>query len=329
LADYQEVLAAYERERPLYVELVDHAVVALQAAINTAGLHTLPVTGRAKEPRSFAIKACVGRRYDRPLEQITDKAGVRVMVVYQRDLDTIVEIVRSTFTVLSVERKLDALDYDRNGYLGTHIQARLTGEQVAATRAELGGLELEVQVRTLAQSAWAEVSHAELYKPAADVPIELKRRIYRLVGLVELIDNEVEAFCAEAAQTKGYREAAAVSGMVESLASLGNSRAPDRRLTRELCAAIVPLYAAPSGEVKEMIGVFVAENEAGLRNVIEEGEGLDDKDLNPLLVQPELPMICERLERDRIRLEQAWPQSVPKEWLQDLAEKWGAGRAPS
>jgi putative GTP pyrophosphokinase len=328
LAGYQEVLAAYERERPLYVDLVDHAVMALQAAINAAGLHTLPVSGRAKEARSFAIKACVGRRYDRPLEQITDKAGVRVMVIYQRDLDRVVEIVRRTFTVLSVERKLDALDYDRNGYLGTHIQARLTAEQVAATRAELNGLEMEVQVRTLAQSAWAEVSHAELYKPAADVPVELKRRIYRLVGLVELIDNEVEAFCAGASDTEGYRDAAAVSGMVESMASLGNSRAPDRRLTRELCAAIVPLYGTPPGEVTETVEAFVAANQTGLRNVIREGELLDDQELNPLLAQPEMPMICERLERDRIRLEQAWPPSVPEDWLQDLAEKWGAGRAP-
>jgi len=148
------------------------------------------------------------------------------------------------------------------------------------------------------------------------------------VGLVELIDNEVEAFCAEAAQTKGYREATTVSGMVESMAALGNSRTPDRRLTRELCAVIVPLYKAPSAEVTEVIDAFVARNKAGLRNVIEEGELLDDKELNPLLAQPELAMVCERLEKDRIRLEQAWPQSVPEEWLQDLAEKWGAGPAP-
>jgi len=153
LPGYQEVLAAYERERPLYVELVGHTVVALQRAINTAGLHTLPVTGRTKESRSFAIKACVGCRYDRPLEQITDKAGVRVTVVYQRDLHTIVEIVKRTFTVLSIERKLDALDYDRNGYLGTHIQARLTAEQIAATRTELDGLQFEVQVRTRSPKA--------------------------------------------------------------------------------------------------------------------------------------------------------------------------------
>jgi ppGpp synthetase/RelA/SpoT-type nucleotidyltranferase len=327
MAGYQEVLAAYERERPLYEELVAYAVPALQAAINMAGLHTLAVAGRAKEPRSFAMKACVGRRYDQPLEQIKDKAGVRVMVVYQRDIDRVLEVVKRTFAVLSVERKLDALDFDRNGYLGTHIQVRLTPESVA-TQTKLTGLELEVQVRTLAQSAWAEVSHAELYKPPAEVPVALKRRIYRLVGLVELIDNEVEGFHTEAASIEGYREATAVGVLTDRMAALGNSRAPDRRLTRELCAAIVPLYESDPSAVAEGIDRFINENERGLRNVVSEGEALAEKDLNPLLAQPELPLICERLEKDRIRLEAAWPVSVPEQWLDDLAEKWGVGPPP-
>lgn len=328
MLNYHEVLTAYEAERPLYDELVRCAVPVLQSAIDVAGLHTIPVMGRAKEPRSFAIKACIGRRYDRPFEQIVDKAGVRVMVIYQRDVDAVVQLVQDTFTTISVERKLDALDYDRNGYLGTHIQARLKETQIAGARAELTDLEFEVQVRTLAQSAWAEVSHAELYKPPADVPTGLKRRIFRLVALVELIDNEVEAFCAEASDTVGYREASVVGGMVERMATFGNSRAPDRRLTRELCAAIVPLYAEEKGGVEDLLRRFVVSEEAGLRNIISEGELMEDTGLNPLLAQPELPMICERLARDRICLEHAWPESVPEDWLQDLAEKWGLGRAP-
>ena len=137
MLNYHEVLSAYEEERPLYEELVRCAVPALQSAIDVAALHTIPVIGRVKEPRSFAIKACVGRRYDRPLEQIVDKAGVRVMVIYQSDVDAVVRIVQDTFTAISVERKLDALDYDRNGYLGTHIQARLKEAQIVDARAEL------------------------------------------------------------------------------------------------------------------------------------------------------------------------------------------------
>jgi hypothetical protein len=90
----------------------------------------------------------------------------------------------------------------------------------------------------------------------------------------------------------------------------------------------VPLYSAALNEVNETINAFVDKNEAAFRNIISEGETIDSEELNPLLIQPELPMICERLERGRVPLEQSWPQVVPFEWLEDLAEKWGVGRAP-
>jgi ppGpp synthetase/RelA/SpoT-type nucleotidyltranferase len=324
---YQAILAAYESERPLYEELVSLAVPALQAAIDMSGLHTLAVTGRTKEPRSFALKACIGHNYDNPLQEIGDKAGVRVMVIYQRDIDAVIDIVQRTFKVVSVDRKLEALDFDRNGYLGTHIQATLDPAGDSTTD-ELAPLEFEVQVRTLAQSAWAEVSHAELYKPPADVPQALKRRIYRLVALVELIDNEVETFCDDAVRTAGYVEALYVTHLTERMARLGNSWPPDRRLTRELCAAIVPLYELDRNALQAHIDRFIDENEAGLRNVIGEGEEVAKSSANPLLAQPELPLICERLETDRVRLEASWPASVPQRWLDDLAEKWGVGSPP-
>lgn len=330
MAAFEEVVAAYEAEYPLYKQLAEFASAELQAAVRAAGLYTMPVTGRAKEPRSFGMKACVGREYERPMEEIKDKAGVRIIVFYERDIDRAVDVVTSTFECLAIERKLEALDYDQNGYLGTHLEVRLADKQVAVEgRGDLAGRPFEVQVRTMAQSAWAEVSHAQLYKPPAEVPNSLKRRIYRLVALVELIDGEVEAFRQEAEQTEGYREATAVAGMAERLATLGSSRSPDRLLSLELCAVVVPLYGAPLGEVAEIVERFADENEAGLRNLITEAEAAEDKHLNPLLVQPELPMLCERLEQDRLHLERAWPVGVPVNWLEDLAERWGVGRSPA
>jgi ppGpp synthetase/RelA/SpoT-type nucleotidyltranferase len=323
---FTEVVAAYEAEHASYQRLAKFAEVELQKAVSAAKLHTMPVTGRAKEPTSFGIKACVGRKYTNPLEQITDKAGVRVMVIYERDVEAAVEVVNETFTCIKVDRKLDALDYDKNGYLGTHLDVQLTADQATGDLASLAGRTFEVQVRTLAQSAWAEVSHDQLYKPPADVPSELKRRIYRLVALVELFDNEVEAFRQAAENTEGYREAAVVTGMGVRLAALGNTRSHKGLLTAELAAAIVPLYDATPKDVTVTLERYIADNEEGLRNVIREGEEAPAKDLNPLLVQPELPMVCERLEQDRVRLEEVWPHAVPEEWLDDLAEKWGLGR---
>ena len=326
---YGEIVAAYETEYPLYQRLAAYAEHALREALKAAGVYTMPVTARAKDPQSFGIKACIGRRYEHPLEQIKDKAGVRVTVVYDRDVDSVVAIIKRTFTCLNVDRKLDALDFNENGYLGTHLEVRLTPEQAKEGGADLAERSFEIQVRTMAQSAWAEVAHAQLYKPAAEVADGLKRRIYRLVALVELFDSEVEAFRVEAEHTAGYREAALVAPFVEQLARLGSSRAPSRGLTLELSAAVVPLYVdVPAQELNTLLQTFIADNEAGLRNVLREAEAAPARDMNPLLAQPELPMLCERLERDRVRLEQAWPGAVPLAWLNDLAEKWGLGHGP-
>jgi putative GTP pyrophosphokinase len=177
---YGEVVAAYQSEYDLYVLLAEFAQRELAAAVREVGVYAQAITGRAKDPKSFGIKACLGRRYADPLSEIEDKAGVRVVLVYERDVQAVLELVRRTFLAGPVERKLDALDYDKNWYLGTHVIARLTDEQVARTRPELAGRRFEIQIRTMAQSAWAEVSHAQLYKPPAEVPDSLKRRIYRL-----------------------------------------------------------------------------------------------------------------------------------------------------
>ncbi|MDP1711658.1 MAG: hypothetical protein Q8K86_04275 [Candidatus Nanopelagicaceae bacterium] len=325
--NFSEVVAAYSEEFPTYVALADFVVGELREAVRLSGVSSLEITGRAKEPLSFGIKACLGRKYQNPLVEIEDKAGIRVIVKYERDVEKVVTLVQQVFISRRPERKLEALEFDKNGYLGTHIIAQLTLEQEGRSSSDFVDRPFEIQIRTIAQSAWAEVSHAELYKPPADVPDQMKRRIYRLVALVELFDNEVEGFVVTASQTKGYREAIAVSGLIEILARYGNTRKADRRLTAELTSALVPLYGSDVEEAARIIMEFTKQKEIPLRNIISEAEKVEDRYLNPILAQPELPMICERLEKDRYNLEANWPDEVPFAWLDDLAESWGVGRS--
>lgn len=48
----------------------------------------------------------------------------------------------------------------------------------------------EIQVRTVLQHSWAAVSHALQHKREGDVPLALRRRIFRLAGLFELANEE-------------------------------------------------------------------------------------------------------------------------------------------
>jgi ppGpp synthetase/RelA/SpoT-type nucleotidyltranferase len=316
-----EVAQAYEKQRPLYETLVTDACERFAEALRKEGIYA-QVTGRVKETDTFVTKALVGNRYADPLNEIADKVGIRAVLAYDEHVDPVEGIARRLFDVIHKDQKLDALAYNENGYLGVHLDARLYAADAARLGAELGGLIFEIQIRTIAQSAWAEVSHQQLYKPPVELPDPLKRRIYRLVSLVELFDNEVQGFLDEARGTPGFAEADAVAPLRDVLLNRFDRRyTPDRRLSLAMAAALVPLYDCEPSEVFARLQVWIVENEDGLRNVLD--EAAETTVANPLLRQPECFLLFERLDNDRARVVEAWPEGVPEDWLREAAQAWG------
>jgi ppGpp synthetase/RelA/SpoT-type nucleotidyltranferase len=319
---YADLVNAYKAEQPLYDRVIAVAAPKLEAELKSAAI-SATVKGRSKEPDSFATKAML-KGYERPLEQIADKAGIRVVAIYERDLKTIEGMVRRLFHVISAESKLDALAYNEFGYLGIHCDCTLLPEDTAGQNADLAGRRLEIQIRTIVESAWAEVSHEQLYKPAAEVPDDLKRQIHRLVALVELFDAEVERFREAATATPGYREADVLVPLKQVLLErFGQARAWSGQLSRIMAAALVPLYQVDVDEVyANVLASWIDANEDALSVQFTEAEALPS---NPLFFQPEIFLILERLDNDRARLRNAWPNEVPAAWLEELAAAWGAG----
>lgn len=56
----------------------------------------------------------------------------------------------------------------------------------------------EIQIRTLLQHAWDVISRRYDYKTEADIPKEVRRRLFRLSALFELGDEQLEQFGIEA-----------------------------------------------------------------------------------------------------------------------------------
>lgn len=319
---YAQVFRAYADERAHYDRLIALVAPALDRAVKSAAING-SVKGRSKEPHSFAVKALL-KGYANPLEEIGDKAGVRVTVIYEEDVPRVEAIVRDRLHVIRCESKIDALAYNEFGYLGVHCDCRLKDEDAIGDNGDLAGRRLEVQIRTMAQSAWAEVSHEQLYKPPADVPDELKRQIHRLVALVELFDGEVTRFRAAANATPGYSEAQALLPLQAELLQRFDVRVrPDRQLSLTMAAAIVPLYDEQPIEVYDArLRDWIATNEEALRIQFDEAQALPT---NPLFLQPESFLIFERLSNAQMRLENAWPEAVPPAWYQELAGAWARG----
>lgn len=318
--DYSSIATSFAKERRSYEKLASVASKILGAALKEAGIYA-NVSGRAKEVKSLATKAVLGRRYEEPLAEIGDRAGVRVVVPYLRDVDRVEEVVRQLFTVINREQKLDALAYNEVGYLGVHFDTRLSESQITKSRKKLRDLNFEIQVRTIAQSAWAEVAHERLYKPPAEVPKELKRRIYRLVGLVELFDAEVEGFLAQAEETTGYQESFALAPFADLLLRRFDvRRKPDPQISLLLAARLIPLYELAPSEIFEHLDPWIDKHQDRLAKIF---DSYEETVSAPIFCQPESFLLFERLENDRARLRAAWPLAIPDEWLFDAAAIWG------
>lgn len=77
------------------------------------------------------------------------------------------------------------------GYRSVHLIVQVKDAEILgiALSKVIGGRKAEIQVRTVVQHAWAEVSHDLIYKSAFTVPEELKRDCNRIAALLENADK--------------------------------------------------------------------------------------------------------------------------------------------
>ena len=119
---------------------------------------------------------------------------------YTTDVERVSTVLHREFNISpnASEETVKRLAADQFGYVSVHHVLTL-GE----SRSDLGewktvaGLKAEVQVRTIGQHAWAAISHALQYKRNNDAPLATQRRLARLAGLLELVDEESERLRAE------------------------------------------------------------------------------------------------------------------------------------
>jgi ppGpp synthetase/RelA/SpoT-type nucleotidyltranferase len=319
-ASYSDIAAAYGAERDKYRRLGRLLADAIERDL--LGLHMeVVVQTRAKDVLSF-VKKALREGYADPLTEIGDKAGVRVIVHYLSDVERVEEVVESHCRVLMRESKLDALDFNELGYLGVHLDVAPRETLAEGDNADLRDLRAELQIHTKAQSAWAVVSHDQLYKTAMDIPSDLKRTIYRLVALVELFDQEVRRFVHQVHEHPEFKEMQILVPLDNLLIEF-TPRRPDRALSALVVPALVQLHSMPADDVFEQVVLpFVKEHRSELDEIYE--RYADDDRVTPLLFQPEALLIFQALASDPYRLREAWPSDrLSIELLEGMAAVWG------
>ncbi len=174
------------------------AVELVIQLLDEAGINYLTVSGRAKSVASFAEKAVRSvdgvRLYTDPLHEIGDQLGVRVITYVRDDVDAVAELLADQ-VVVNDDRDLgrETASEGRFGYASRHLQIALDAARVGQPAyGHLAGRNVQVQIRTVLQHAWAEFEHDIRYK--GTVPPEhahdFDRRFTLAAGLLELADQE-------------------------------------------------------------------------------------------------------------------------------------------
>lgn len=137
-------------------------------------------------------------------DYLTDLVGVRIVCLYEDELEKVAAQVRERFEVIDTTDKVRAVENTESsfGYKGLHLDLR--PPPVTPGRLPVPIASFELQIRTVIQDSWSVLDHKIKYKKA--IPGPLKRRINVLAALFELADREFRQI-REATETE-LRDAA-------------------------------------------------------------------------------------------------------------------------
>jgi len=194
----QAAIATYASAHDELVLAGEEAVHLVTTVLDEAGINYLTISGRTKSVASFAEKATRSRDgvrlYTDPLREIGDQLGVRVITYVRDDVAAVADLLADQ-VVVADDRDLgrETASEGRFGYASRHLQIVLdAAREGQPAYAHLPGRNVQVQIRTVLQHAWAEFEHDIRYK--GTVPAEhthdFDRRFTLAAGLLELADQE-------------------------------------------------------------------------------------------------------------------------------------------
>jgi putative GTP pyrophosphokinase len=188
------VVDGYAVKWPVYHEFASKLADLVRDQMGKVRIEFHDVVYRAKSVESFRDKIKrPGKVYVNPLQEVSDLAGIRVILYYEKDVQKVCRILKKEFSTVRSQSvdKAKLLADDQFGYRDPHYVVKLSKSHQRLTGwGKYKGLKAEFQVRTILQHAWDAISHKLDYKPESPMPRQNRRRLARLAGLLELADDE-------------------------------------------------------------------------------------------------------------------------------------------
>jgi GTP pyrophosphokinase len=194
-----EFLDAYRGQANSLMLYGDFVILSITAAIEAelnvdiSKFLKVPLQARIKDEASLIQKAFYrNKNYNDPFNEITDKIGIRIVVLLEEDVHAVCTIIErlKSFTcskdrdfVTERDNSPESFRYQSNHYILRNVVPLEFDPPIEP------GMPAEVQVRTLLQHAWSELTHDTVYKPNTYASPQVQRKVAQATAMIELTDR--------------------------------------------------------------------------------------------------------------------------------------------
>lgn len=198
---YKDLEDWYVIEKPLFDSLSKKVASLIEDILKKNSVDYHSVSFRAKDVVSLVTKA-KNKKYKNPKEEIQDFAGIRVITFVKSDVVKACNLIKPEFIIdekNSADKSVELGD-DKVGYRSVHYIAHFNDVRSSLPEySHFKGKCFEIQIRTILEHAWADISHDRTYKFNNSLPEknDIKRRFALAAASLEMVDREFDRLSNE------------------------------------------------------------------------------------------------------------------------------------
>ncbi len=201
-----KLLSQYDKIYNKYDKILNSLTKKFEGILADSGCNA-QVKGRVKSFEALYRKLLTRCQYgiiEKPFDVISDIIGMRIVVPFLEDLESVERMIKKNFQIVETEYKSRELSIREFGYDSIHIQIILPSD-ISNKVKNSKDMKIEIQLRTILQDAWAEVEHELIYKTSIDKVEDTIRRkmiaVNATLSLGDTIFQEIREY-----QRKRYKD---------------------------------------------------------------------------------------------------------------------------
>jgi putative GTP pyrophosphokinase len=260
----------------------------------------IPPTYRLKERKSYLAKVLYRQwEYKNPLVEITDKVATRIVMLKSTDVLKAAELILQSKRWESKVSKTirDPIENQPNSFDYQSFHIIVSPDEAYASTIDKNILTCEIQIRTLLQHAFAEISHDSTYKGPYRSDTDILRHLAKSMALMEATDDYfVRVFDLMGDEHRTIRL------LLKQLTSTITKYVPvfdPKQMDFDLNDQLMTLYSLqPMGP--QDFNIFLEKNDVAIKGALQPDNGL-------MFQQPAILLAAFYLHHDKQFLKDHWP----------------------